>query len=180
MGDFKRGGFGGGNRGGNRGGFNRGGGRPSFGGGRGFDRGGRDGGRTEMFSTVCSACKKTCEVPFKPSGDKPVYCNDCFRSNKDSAPAGNFSRRDDRGSSDRFPRKDFAPKADFAPRKTEDFKNQFDAINMKLDKLIEILGKNATSVAPIKVEKKAEKVVVKAKESEKKAITKKKVTPKKK
>lgn len=31
-----------------------------------------------MFQAVCSECGKNCEVPFKPSGDKPVYCSVCF------------------------------------------------------------------------------------------------------
>lgn len=34
----------------------------------------------QMFSTVCSACGQETQVPFKPSGDKPVYCSDCFKS----------------------------------------------------------------------------------------------------
>jgi CxxC-x17-CxxC domain-containing protein len=51
------------------------------------DRGGnRDGsynrGPKEMFKTVCSDCKKECEVPFKPSGDRPVYCKDCYPKHK--------------------------------------------------------------------------------------------------
>ena len=33
----------------------------------------------EMFSATCSACGKEAQVPFQPSGDKPVYCSDCFQ-----------------------------------------------------------------------------------------------------
>jgi CxxC-x17-CxxC domain-containing protein len=33
----------------------------------------------EMFAVKCSECSKDTEVPFKPSGDRPVYCSDCFR-----------------------------------------------------------------------------------------------------
>lgn len=33
----------------------------------------------EMFAVKCSECGKDTEVPFKPSGDRPVYCSDCFR-----------------------------------------------------------------------------------------------------
>lgn len=32
---------------------------------------------------ICSDCKKECEVPFRPSGDRPVYCRDCFSKRKD-------------------------------------------------------------------------------------------------
>ena len=31
-----------------------------------------------MYKAVCSECKKSCDVPFRPTGDKPVYCRDCF------------------------------------------------------------------------------------------------------
>jgi len=32
----------------------------------------------EMHKAVCSKCKKECEVPFKPTEGKPVYCRECF------------------------------------------------------------------------------------------------------
>ena len=48
-----------------RGGFNRGGG--------GFNRGPR-----EMHKAICSECGKECEVPFKPTEGKPVFCRECF------------------------------------------------------------------------------------------------------
>ena len=35
-------------------------------------------GRREMFRATCSQCGGVAEVPFQPSGDKPVYCRDCF------------------------------------------------------------------------------------------------------
>jgi CxxC-x17-CxxC domain-containing protein len=47
------------------------------GGGRGGFGGGGGGGK-EMFSVVCSECGKPAQVPFKPRGDRPVYCSDCF------------------------------------------------------------------------------------------------------
>ena len=31
-----------------------------------------------MFQVICADCKKECSIPFKPSGDRPVYCKDCF------------------------------------------------------------------------------------------------------
>lgn len=32
----------------------------------------------EYFDIVCDSCGKEAKVPFKPQGDRPVYCNDCF------------------------------------------------------------------------------------------------------
>ena len=34
--------------------------------------------KREMHKAVCDECKKECEVPFKPTEGKPVYCRDCF------------------------------------------------------------------------------------------------------
>ena len=72
-------------------------------GGHGF--GGRDSQRHDMHETTCSACGRTCEVPFKPKGDKPVYCNDCFRKTKSFSPdrpLGRDKGRHDRRDSRRF------------------------------------------------------------------------------
>ncbi|MBI4565797.1 MAG: zinc-binding protein, partial [Planctomycetes bacterium] len=32
----------------------------------------------EMHPAVCAQCGKQTQVPFKPRGDRPVYCSDCF------------------------------------------------------------------------------------------------------
>jgi len=61
-----------------RGGPGGGGGRGGGGGGGGYGGGGGGGGRREMHPAVCGECGKQTEVPFKPRGDRPVYCSDCF------------------------------------------------------------------------------------------------------
>ena len=33
----------------------------------------------EMFPAVCATCGKETTVPFQPSGDKPVYCRECYQ-----------------------------------------------------------------------------------------------------
>jgi len=49
---------------------------------------GRGGGRTQgfgarterqMYTATCHSCGQTATVPFQPSGDKPVYCRDCYQ-----------------------------------------------------------------------------------------------------
>ena len=40
-------------------------------------RGGYSGSR-EMHPVVCAQCGIDTTVPFRPTGDKPVYCSDCF------------------------------------------------------------------------------------------------------
>ena len=60
-----------GGSGGNRSGGSR------FGGGNNFNSGPR-----EMHKAICADCKKECEVPFKPTEGKPVYCRDCFSNHR--------------------------------------------------------------------------------------------------
>jgi len=60
-----------------------------------------------MYKATCDNCGKSCEVPFRPSNGKPVYCNDCFGKMKDG---GNFKGKTDRGN---FSRSDFDSKQMF-------------------------------------------------------------------
>lgn len=59
-----------------------GGGRSSYGGGGG---GGGYSSRAErtMHPATCSECGKETMVPFAPSGEKPVYCSDCFQKRRE-------------------------------------------------------------------------------------------------
>src|SRR5277367_5986170 len=36
----------------------------------------------EQHKAICADCQKECTIPFKPSGDRPVYCQDCFSRRK--------------------------------------------------------------------------------------------------
>lgn len=40
---------------------------------------GRDFAKTEMFQATCNECGNACEVPFKPTGRKPILCDMCFK-----------------------------------------------------------------------------------------------------
>ncbi|NLB74633.1 MAG: zinc-binding protein, partial [Firmicutes bacterium] len=53
---------------------------------RGRERTERRGGRREereMFQAVCARCGAQTSVPFKPRPDRPVYCRDCYQTNRD-------------------------------------------------------------------------------------------------
>lgn len=64
---------------------------------RAYRQGNRDGGGRggfqpraprQMFSVnlACADCGKAItELPFQPSGDKPVYCTDCLRNRRNAA-----------------------------------------------------------------------------------------------
>ena len=46
-------------------------------------RGGIDGPR-EMHPITCAQCGTDAMVPFRPRGDRPVYCSDCFSQMRSS------------------------------------------------------------------------------------------------
>ena len=53
-------------------------------GGSGDPAGSTGGGSRQMYSTTCSSCGREAKVPFQPTGSKPVYCSDCFTSQRQS------------------------------------------------------------------------------------------------
>ena len=114
MGKFNRGGkFGGRDSGrdrsgGRSGGFGRGGGFKDRGDSESFGRSDRR--PIEMHDAICDKCGKECQVPFKPSGDKPVYCSDCFRKGENAE-----------------------------SKNSNPYKKEFDIINEKLDRILEAL-----------------------------------------
>lgn len=94
--------------------------------------------RQEMFSATCANCGKQCEVPFRPTGSKPVLCRDCFQQNRGSDMHRSESRSFDRP---RFNRDDNRSSAN-------DYTAQFEMLNAKMDKILNLL-QNATEPAPL-------------------------------
>lgn len=88
-----------------------------------------------MFDAVCDECGNSCKVPFSPTGDKPVYCSNCFGEKKG---AGNR----DSGQS-------------YSQSQPQSQQNkQLDELNSKLDKILQLLGSNSN------IEKSEEKTVI--------------------
>lgn len=77
-------------------------------------------GENQMFSAICDKCGNECEVPFRPSGDRPVYCRECFGKTEGGRDGGRPSG--DSGGSG------------------ADMKSLLDEINSKLDKIMRDLG----------------------------------------
>lgn len=36
----------------------------------------------QMYAAVCAECGAETQVPFRPSGDKPVYCRECYQAKR--------------------------------------------------------------------------------------------------
>ncbi|HME86896.1 MAG TPA: CxxC-x17-CxxC domain-containing protein [Candidatus Nanoarchaeia archaeon] len=70
--------------------------------------------KLQFYEATCDRCGKQCDLPFKPTGSKPVYCRDCFNKGEEA------------------PSRSSGP----ASRPGND---QFDQINRKLDKIMKAL-----------------------------------------
>lgn len=118
--------------------------RDSNSGGRGFSRdnsrfkGRSDGFRPRrddrearpMFKATCAQCNKPCEVPFRPSGNKPVLCSYCFEEQKGAGDGGSRpERRSDRPSYSKD-----------VPFRSSDSSQALKDIALKLDKIINLLA----------------------------------------
>ena len=42
----------------------------------------------QMYPVVCAQCGKDTEVPFMPTGTRPVYCSDCYTQYRDRSGTG--------------------------------------------------------------------------------------------
>ena len=162
MGNFNRDNRFGGDRGGNKFGKRDFGGK-KFGGskfGGGFEK-------PQMHDAICSECGSPCQVPFRPTGDREVFCNNCFKNKRGDRPikpfGNNFSK----------PRFDSKPSFGQKPNGGDfgQFKQQIENINSKLDRILRMLPENISVAAPMSVESEAEKEIKKA--SPKKAAKKK-------
>ncbi|MFN8521575.1 MAG: zinc-ribbon domain containing protein [Chloroflexota bacterium] len=52
-------------------------------------RSGANAGRgRDMFTAVCASCGQNASVPFQPRNDRPVYCSDCFSSQRGAGGRG--------------------------------------------------------------------------------------------
>jgi len=180
MNNFKGGGFKkGGNKFGNKPKFSGGGDRRS-GGGNKFgnsndrsDRNDRPSANSEKFSATCTECHKSCEVPFKPSGDKPVYCSDCFTKRLSEEKKGkNRGGGDHRSESPKPPREQRSPRHDASRGQNDmalsNMQRQLANLEEKLNRVLEIINPPMPSAkVPLvtsddtpKKERKAKKVAV--------------------
>lgn len=89
--------------------------------------------QTVMHPAVCSNCGKDCEVPFRPTNGKPVYCKECFGDKKNSDRGGERPQRND------FENRP-QPKPHYEGGKGNDeVKKQLQEIHTKLDRLMQTL-----------------------------------------
>ncbi len=164
--------------------------------------------RPQMHEAVCSECGKKCEVPFRPTGSKPVYCSQCFSNQREGSSSSSGRRSygrprfqdkkmfdatcDKCGKRFELPFKPTGSRPVYCSqcfersnsslgrnsnRAVDQYKEQLDMLNAKLDKLIRAL------IPVIQVKKEQTKTVVKKTKplkKKKEVVKKKKVIAKKK
>ena len=81
----------------------------------------------QMFEAICADCGKGCQVPFRPSGEKPVFCRDCFGMKKE----GGFGAGK--------PGPSMGNKGNFEPRKPDRTSEQLEKMNAKLERMLKLL-----------------------------------------
>lgn len=94
---------------------------------RGGDFRRRDSVPREMHRAVCDECGNNCEVPFRPSKDKPIYCSECFE-------------RKEGGDSGRSGRRDYVrSRGDDRDNTNKQMLEQLTALNTKLNKILAVI-----------------------------------------
>lgn len=157
--------------------------------------GNRDGGRPAMHRATCAECGESCSVPFKPAGDRPVYCSNCFRNSEEPSskrsdrdfarPGMHQATCDECGQRCEVPFRPTGEKPVYCSqcfkkgshnnnsnRNTDQWKEQFEIMNTKLDKLLKLF--TPTVPEPKKPEEIKEKKTAKPKKSTKKTSKKQK------
>ncbi len=180
---------------------------------------GRNSGRSQMHDAVCDSCNRDCQVPFRPTGNKPIFCSNCFEKQGGGGRSNNFRGRD--GGRDSFGQKEmhdavcdkcnekcqvpFRPSGDKPIFCSDCFEKQgnsrggrggispeqFEMLNNKLDKIMKALSIKPEKKVAIKNkvakdnleamfadDPKEEKEVKKEKKTAKKKTTAKKTTKK--
>ena len=109
-----------------------------------------------MHDAVCANCGNTCQIPFRPSPGRDVFCSRCFEDKGDSG-----SQRPER--------------RNFDKPGEPNYKAQFEILNAKMDKILSLLTPAVIEVAPLDsaidekvIEEIADEVVEVKKESVKK------------
>ena len=117
-------------------------GRPSFGAPKKWDdktgRGMGPGGKLVLHRATCSVCGQNCEVPFRPSEDRPVFCKNCFDKKEAGAKGGRFDKRDGA-------RAFSAPQ--IADPRIDVLQKQVENLSYKLDKILKLMQPTGTPVA---------------------------------
>lgn len=116
----------------------------------------------QMFEAVCDNCSKNCKLPFRPTNNRPVYCSDCFEKGNNE-PRNNENKDNSRSRNSEQPQ--------FQASLLSDNKEQFQELNTKLDRILELLSPSiVSSEIPAEIIIEETPIVAKKRKSSKKAV----------
>ena len=113
-------------------------------------------GRPVLHDAVCSHCGKATQVPFRPNGQKPVFCKQCFNTDRANSPSPVTKQTS--------PAIFNAPRPQADDKRIDDLRGQVEALHVKMDRIWEVLAvshakkeetPSASSEKPEKPKKKA-------------------------
>ena len=117
------------------------------------DKGGFHSEVRRMYAATCDTCGKKCEVPFMPNEGRKTYCKECF---------------DNGAASGRHAHSDVSLHMGTSGRHTDAYKEQFEALNAKLDEILNMLMPKSESTPKPSKKKPAGKKTVASKKAKKK------------
>lgn len=103
-----------------------------------------DGAPREMFKAVCSKCKANTEVPFKPSGDKPILCRDCYIESKGGERS--LRGRDSKPNYADKVRENGVYRKQISADDISKIQIKLDKIDKKIEKLISLIGNKSENM----------------------------------
>lgn len=159
-----------------------------------FNDRGASRGPVTMHQAICDNCGKNCEVPFRPTSGKPIFCSNCFE-NKRGSERPQFENRpmfdavcNECGNKCQVPFQPSGDKPIYCSNCFGDKKNaggrsnetqpqnskQLEEVNAKLDKILKILMPIASEVEKEEEAAQEEVVIEKKIKTPKKSSVKKK------
>jgi CxxC-x17-CxxC domain-containing protein len=135
-----------------------------------------------MYAATCAECGKATEVPFRPNGQKPVFCRDCFASKRGTEDRGDSrdTRRDDRREERprSFEKREYTPAApaqrsasQAEDKRIDELSRKVELIHKKLDTVMEMIEGMALAkgneIQQVELAKTVKKVAAKKQQKEK-------------
>jgi len=135
--------------------------------------GGGDSRKFSLHDAVCDKCGKNCQVPFRPSGDRPIFCSECFERKDGGGDRNRFNRNDSRGGRNSDNRGANRPpqQSNMADQAISRLVEKIATLNTRLDTIIDLLSSTRQKKLD-STEKKTEKKVKKIKKPKSKKADK--------
>jgi len=101
-----------------------------------------DRGPRTMFKAVCAVCGEPCEVPFRPSGSRPIYCDKHFEGKDEASSRRPASRGFDRPHGE---------DRQESSRATAQLMGELKSLNIKVDRILSALDSRQEKSKSVKL-----------------------------